>query len=156
MRYAVPLVFALLFSLLPATPALAQGGPCSRVDPLGREYAAWSGPWANHRATLDVQPQGCGILTWRAGQWCRPGFVGDCDSMQGDVIRYGGLAGFTLGVRDGQSTAGRIILISDQQAIRGKDIVLTLNDNGTLTAEWDNEPRTFCRTWAWIPDVCGA
>lgn len=102
-------------------------------DPNGREYVAWSGPWANHARTVEIDPNGCGRLVWRDG-----------------------MAAFILDTRDGASTSGRIVLISDQAAITGDGIVFTLNGDGTLTAEWDGEQRTFCRTWAWAPERCGA
>lgn len=123
-----------LFAL--PSPVRAQGGPCAMLDPTDRTYAVWSGPWANHGSTLDIQPQGCGVLTWRDGR----------------------LIGFTLDTRDGVAASGRIVIASPQLGIRGDSngILLTLADDGTLAVEWDGEPRIFCRTWAWVSARCGA
>lgn len=131
MHRLLPL-FVLSLALWPST-VVAQGGPCSVFAAGSRAYADWSGPWASHARTLTIAPEGCGSLVWNDG-----------------------MAGFVLDARSGASTSGRIILISDQQAIRGDGIELTLNDDGTLTAEWDGEPRVFCRTWDWRPERCGA
>jgi hypothetical protein len=159
MRYAFPLVLALLFSLLPVTPALAQGGPCD-VAPRPRgdmTYALWSGEWHAHGQSLTVMPQGCGVASWRLYERCpASGYNEACDPVVGHEIQHGGYTGFILNARDGRSASGKRTSGHGQRPMPPLGIVLTLNDDGTLTAEWDNEPRTFCRTWAWIPDVCGA
>ena len=147
-----------LLSLLgtrPPVAALAQGDPCV-LQPSDRwEYADFTGVWEHHGMALDVDPRGCGVLTWRTYRACLPDRIEDCDRLDDGVVRYGGRAGFVLTIHDGASASGRIVSSSDWTDLGTRGVVLRLNDDGTLTAEWDDTPIIFCRPWAWIVERCG-
>lgn len=153
----VMLIVALVVLVGPAGPIHAQGGPCYGLPELGREYAAWSGPWVGHGRDIEVFPQGCGILTWRVYQWCQPGMnpsIGECDPVINGVIHNGGVVRFRLDVRDGVSTSGHIMM-NRYTPTHGDGIVLRLNDDSTLTVEVDDTPVDFCRQWAYSIERCG-
>ncbi len=80
---------------------------------------------------------------------------GVCDPVIDGVIRHGNAMAFRLGVHEGSAASGRILQTPFTPA-RGDGIVLRLNDDSTLTVEWDDSPTDFCREWAWITERCGA
>ena len=59
-------------------------------------------------------------------------------------------------MHEGMAASGRIVGSSDWTDLGTGGIVLRLNDDGTLTAEWDDTPTTFCRRWLHDPARCGA
>ena len=137
-------------------PASAQGGPCALKLGEPPLYARWSGPWAKHGASLDVYPEGCGILTWRTYEWCRPGQLVGCDRIHNGVIEPGGFAWFVLDTRHAASASGQTLITPGPQIDEPGGIVFTLNDDGTMTVERHGAAQTFCRPWAWITERCGA
>ena len=76
--------------------------------------------------------------------------------MQDGVVRFGGLAEFTLRTPQGGATIGRILTTSAPARFAEREIVLVLNDDGTLMAEWDDEALIFCRPWLHDAERCGA
>ena len=106
--------------------------------------------------TLDVGRLGCGELTWRTYRWCSPGRSQDCDRMQDGVVRFGGLAEFALRTPQGAVSIGTILATSAPARSAEREIILALNDDGTLTFAWDAEELTFCRPWLHDPARCGA
>ncbi len=149
--------FAVLTTPVPAS-AQKQGDPCAPRPFSIPEYVAWSGPWAKHGASLEIDPRGCGVLNWRIYEWCPPGpRFHPCDWMEGNLIRYGGAATFRLDARAGAATSGQVVLSTDPELCARPGIVLALNDDGTLLIEMLGQPfAVFCRPWAWITEVCGA
>jgi hypothetical protein len=83
-------------------------------------------------------------------------YNGACDPVVGNTIQHGGYAGFVLNARVGSAASGRIVTGHRQELIDRPGIVLRLEEDGTLTVEWKDEPTSFCRTWAWITMKCGA
>ena len=141
---------------VPPAASLAQGDPCS-MQPSDRwEYADFTGEWEHHGMLVDIDPRGCGALSWRTYRSCVPGQADACDRLEDGTLRYGGQAGFVLDAHEGPIASGRIVSSSDWADLGNRGIVLRLNDDGTLTAEWDDTPLTFCRPWAWITERCGA
>ena len=156
MRRLVLGVLTTLLSLLTPDVALTQADPCSMQASDRWEYADFTGVWERRGMALDVDPHGCGVLSWPTYQACPPGQADGCDRLEDGVLRYGGRAGFVLNVHEGASASGRIVASSDWTDLGNRGIVLRLNDDGTLTAEWDDSPLGFCRPWAWIVERCGA
>ena len=147
-----------LLSLLGTRPtggALAQAAPCSVQASDRWEYADFTGVWEHHGMALDVDPRGCGVLSWPTYHSCPPSRTDDCDRLEDGVLRYGGRAGFVLTIHDGASASGRIVSSSDWTDLGTRGVVLRLNDDGTLTAEWDDTPIIFCRPWLHDAERCG-
>ena len=149
---------ALLSAMRPATPdaALARGIPCPAEPANIFEYADFAGPWERHGMRLEVGRLGCGELTWRTYRRCPPGRSEHCDRVQDGAVRFGGLAEFALRAPRGAASVGRIVTTSAPARFAEREIVLLLNDDGTLMLEWDDQALIFCRPWHHDPLRCGA
>jgi hypothetical protein len=157
-RLLLGVLVALFLTASGAAPdaALAQGDPCSMQASDRWEYADVAGVWERRGMALDIDPRGCGVLSWPTYHSCPPGRTDDCDRLEDGVLRYGGRAGFVLNIHEGASASGYIVDSSDWADLGNRGIVLRLNDDGTLTTEWDDSPLTFCRPWLHDPERCGA
>ena len=157
-RSALGALVALLSMLATMVPdlALAQAAPCPTQPSNVFEYADFAGRWERHGMRLDIGRLGCGALTWRTYRWCPPGRSEDCDRVQDGVVRFGGLAEFALRTPQGGASIGRILTTSAPARFAEREIVLVLNDDGTLIAEWDDQGLIFCRPWLHDPLRCGA
>ena len=136
------LVALVVLSLVRAAPpddALAQGDPCALQASDRWEYVDVAGPWERRGMALDVDPRGCGTLSWGDG-----------------VAQPHASAGFVLDAREDRVASGHIIDGADGAGSGGVGIVLRLEDDGTLTVERDGTPTALCRPWAWITERCGA
>ena len=156
MRHVVLAMLAILAAFGVPERASAQGGACTQQASDRWEYADFAGVWERHGMALDVDPRGCGLLLWRTYRSCSPDRVKGCDRPEGGVLGFGGHAEFVLDVHEGMAASGRIIDSSDWTDLGGGGIVLRLDEGGTLTAEWDDTPTTFCRPWLHNPMRCGA
>ena len=156
MRHVFLAVLVILAAFGVPERASAQGGACTQQASDRWEYADFAGVWERHGMALDVDPRGCGVLSWRTYRSCSPDLVGACDRLEDGVLRSGGHAGFVLDVHEEMAVAGRIVDSSDWTDLGAGGIVLRLNGDGTLTAEWDDTPTTFCRPWLHDPLRCGA
>ena len=154
---ALGALVALLTVLRTAAPdaALAHADPCAPPTSDRREYADFAGVWERHGMALDVDPRGCGVLTWPTYRPCPPGRGDGCDRSEEGTSGYGGRAGFVLDAHAGAAASGRIVDASDWTDLGNGGLVLRLNDDGTLTAEWDDTPTVFCRPWLRDPTKCG-
>jgi len=158
MRRPILGALVLALSIVGAAPTAttdAQRTPCSTQPSDRWEYADFAGVWERQGMALDVDPHGCGVLSWPTYRPCPPDPVDDCDRLQDGALRYGGHAGFVLDVHQGAAASGRIVDSSDWTDLGNGGVVLHLNDDGTLTAEWDDTPTTFCRPWLRNPGRCG-
>ena len=163
-RLLILVALAISSALIPS-PAHAQSAACGRhagSPPVHREYAAFSGPWVKHGASLDVSVDGCANLEARTYNWCPPGQRGGragptaCDWMDGNLIRGGDWAAFELLVKDGQAASGRVLVATDPARHARPGIVLRLREDGHLGVELDGAERVFCRPWAWETNRCGS
>ena len=136
--------------------AHAQREPCPSLPGNIFEYIDIAGPWERHDMRLEVGRHGCGTFIWRMYRRCPPGRVGNCRHEGGGMLRFGGDAAFALDAPAGARTPGSIVATSDPDAFTTRAIVLALNDDGTLTAEVNDEPHVFCRPWRHDPLRCGA
>ena len=152
---AVVALLSILAAMVPDV-ALAQGAPCPVQPANAFEYVDFAGRWERHGMTLDVGRLGCGALAWRTYRWCPPGRSDNCDRVQDGMVRFGGLAQFALRTPQGAASTGKILATSAPARFAERDIVLVLNDDGTLIAEWDDEALIFCRPWRHDAERCGA
>jgi hypothetical protein len=153
---ALALLVLLAIAGVPKEASAQIEARCRSDIPLGQEFSAWAGPWANHSAVLNVREDGCGALSWRTYQPCRFGvYDGACDPVVNGEIGHGGKAVFILAVRDGVATSGQILARTATTDPPNFGIVLRLKGDGTMGVEWDGAEWRFCRTWAWAP-LCGA
>ena len=157
-RSVLGALVALLATMATVAPnaAVAQHAPCPTQPSNIFEYVDFTGRWERHGMTLDVGRLGCGVFAWRTYRWCPPARSEDCDRVQDGAVRFGGLAAFALDAPRDAASAGTIVSTSDPARFAARDIVLTLNDDGTLMAEWDDQGLIFCRPWLHGPMRCRA
>jgi len=117
-----------------------MGAPCGKIRG-SQEFAPWAGEWSGHGAMMTVIPEGCVSIAARPYS-------------DGTTVKWASGAFVVLLTRAGTSASGRALPLTGSM-IDGEGAVLRLEDDGTLTAEWDGVARTFCRPTQW-DSRCGA
>ncbi len=130
---ALMALLSMLGSFAPSA-TLAQDAPCPTQPSNAFEYVDFAGPWERDGMAVEVGRLGCGTLSWGDG-----------------VGQPLGVTRFVLDDHEGLIASGYIIDDSDPPDGPAADIVLRLEDDETLSVEWPDETRIFCRPWAWDP-----
>lgn len=113
---------------------LASGSQSPSGSSSARAFGAFAGRWSGHGGYLMVQPDGRFTISRRTYRWCSQG-PPPCDTISGNVITNGDVAGGQLASVSGHAATGRVTKTTDPADSPMGRITITLDPaTDTITA----------------------